>query len=245
MSIASIIYSTSESKRCVLVAFNNNYTINVIESVYQTITTFELINCTKYIIDQEIDGVTTSIETLVEYLEEVKEEEDPLIIITALGYKMNDLLNEMNIKNLNKTDYYIYSLDTTRDFIINENWIDVYVLTSYNSGLDNEENNVLLKTFSTSFGNSDTLLNENSLNVYNALSMLKTAYEQSSQTTLSEIQRQLNQLTLSLPTGETSITSYNTFTNVYFILRVNSNLELELLNSNSIPIKSSPCLTYV
>lgn len=240
IATASFAWHFSPSRKCAIVVADSNYTKNIGDMIYQTILTVELMNCSIYPItdDYKIDNFTTDITNYTD---------DNMIIFTLLGGKIDELLGNMKYNNLTSDVYTVVSLDSLPTFVTTEDdrWVGHYILTSYLYTEENDANDVLVKTFSTAFGNSDKLLNEHSINMYSALTMLKNAYEQSTQKVLSEIKRQLNQLTLSLPIGTVSVNSDNCFSNFYAIMQINETFGFEIKLSNLSPMKLSPYLTYV
>lgn len=240
IATASFAWHYSDSRKCAIVVADSNFTKNIGEMIYQTILTVKLMNCSSYTITDNyvIDNFTTDITNYTD---------DNMVIFALLGGKIDELLGNMLEKGLKSDTYTVISLDSLPTFVTTEDdrWKGHYILTSYLYTTENDANDVLVKTFSTAFGNSDRLLNEHSINMYSALTMLKTAYEQSTQKVLSEIKRQLNQMTSSLPIGTISVTSDNCFTNFYLIMQVNDTFGFEMKLSNLNPMKLSPYLTYV
>lgn len=183
---------------------------------------------------------------LVLAIKEIKQPDEILVIFSALGSKVNEFLQLMKDNGMTSEDYPMFSFDTVRSFIEDGSiWKGHYFYTSYIPSISNDENDVLVKTFSTSFGNSDLLLNEDTICIYNALSFLKAAYAQASSNDLDEIKRQLNQLSLSLPIGTMTLSTEMVLSNIYNLVQVSEDGTLTRLGGSLSPLTMSPYLTYV
>lgn len=190
--------------------------------------------------------ISDNMTELMLQIQENKDETQMLSVFAVVGGKINELLRLMKENNMSSTDYPLFSFDTIRASIQDtELWIGHNFYTSYIPSISTDENDILVKTFETSFGNSEVLLNEDTISIYTAFSFIKAAFEQASSTEFEEIKRQLNQLSLALPIGTMKLSDEMVISNIYNFVHVETDGSIIRLGGSVTPLTLTPFLTYV